>query len=285
MEEHSTTIEEEKTADDPQPDVLEKTESTANVHSTSDTSSASFETPSEGALHDLVPHLSRRGTVNPDSPHFSVDKYIRTLLARAQEQGIKRRNAGVVFRSLVVLGYGSEFTHQNTVGTVATGIMRLPQAIRSKRHPPMKTILYTMDGVVREGEMLLVLGKPGSGATTLLKTIAGETRGYASVSGGDRHAYPLTLDIHYNGIPAKIMHDRFRGEVAYNGEVDVHFPHLTVGQTLTFSTRLRTPHQRIDNKPRKQSIKEIVNVLGAVFGLRHTFNTKVGVSPVPALLI
>jgi ABC-type multidrug transport system ATPase subunit len=41
-----------------------------------------------------------------------------------------------------------------------------------------------MDGVVKEGEMLLVLGKPGSGATTLLKTIAGETRGYASVSGG-----------------------------------------------------------------------------------------------------
>jgi ABC-type multidrug transport system ATPase subunit len=48
----------------------------------------------------------------------------------------------------------------------------------------MKTILYSMDGCVKEGEMLLVLGKPGSGATTMLKTIAGETRGYASISGG-----------------------------------------------------------------------------------------------------
>jgi hypothetical protein len=73
------------------------------------------------------------------------------------------------------------------------------------------------------------------------------------------------------------MHSRFRGEVAYNGEVDVHFPHLTVGQTLTFATKLRTPHTRVDNMPRKQLVENVVKILGTVFGLRHTFNTKVGV--------
>src|ERR1700737_1016007 len=90
-------------------------------------------------------------------------------------------------------------------------------------------------------------------------------------------SHPNMPDIHYNGIPAKIMNERFRGEVAYNGEVDVHFPHLTVGQTLSFSTRFRIPHQRIDNMPREKVVKEVPNILGAVFGLRHTFNTKVGV--------
>lgn len=73
------------------------------------------------------------------------------------------------------------------------------------------------------------------------------------------------------------MHERFRGEVAYNGEVDIHFPHLTVGQTLTFSTTLRTPHRRLDNMPRKKAIHEVVTICLTVFGLRHTFNTKVGV--------
>lgn len=73
------------------------------------------------------------------------------------------------------------------------------------------------------------------------------------------------------------MHERFRGEVAYNGEVDVHFPHLTVGQTLTFATKLRTPHRRLDDMPRKKATTDIVKILGTVFGLRHTFNTKVGV--------
>jgi ATP-binding cassette, subfamily G (WHITE), member 2, PDR len=31
--------------------------------------------------------------------------------------------------------------------------------------------------VIRESEMLVVLGRPGSGCSTLLKTIAGETHG------------------------------------------------------------------------------------------------------------
>jgi ABC-type multidrug transport system ATPase subunit len=65
-----------------------------------------------------------------------------------------------------------------------SGIFRIPQAILARRHPPLKTILYSMDGLVKEGEMLLVLGKPGAGATTLLKTISGNTESYASVSGG-----------------------------------------------------------------------------------------------------
>jgi ABC-type multidrug transport system ATPase subunit len=73
------------------------------------------------------------------------------------------------------------------------------------------------------------------------------------------------------------MHERFRGEVAYNGEVDIHFPHLTVNQTLTFATKLRTPHRRVDNVPRKHVNRNVVTILGTIFGLRHTFNTKVGV--------
>lgn len=38
-------------------------------------------------------------------------------------------------------------------------------------------ILNGVDGVLEAGEMLVVLGPPGSGCTTLLKTIAGEMNG------------------------------------------------------------------------------------------------------------
>jgi hypothetical protein len=172
-------------------EALEKSKSTRHhvqlaTSTPSEEDPQSLGTPSEDALEHLIPQLSRRGTINVDSPYFSTEKFLRNILAKAEEQGLKRRNSGVCFRSLVVLGYGSGFTHQNTVGTVATGFLRIKDTLRVRRHPPMKTILYSMDGVVKEGEMLLVLGKPGSGATTLLKTIAGETRGYASVSGGTR---------------------------------------------------------------------------------------------------
>lgn len=38
-------------------------------------------------------------------------------------------------------------------------------------------ILNSFDGLLEAGEMLVVLGPPGSGCTTLLKTIAGEMNG------------------------------------------------------------------------------------------------------------
>jgi hypothetical protein len=174
---------------------LEKSKSGQEVNASaiSPSDSGSFE-PDEAALEELVPQLSRRGTINPDSPYFSTESFLKSMLAKAQQQGLKRRQSGVCFRSLVVLGHGSDFTHQNTVGTVATGILRIKDTIRQRRHPAIKTILYSMDGVVKEGEMLLVLGKPGAGATTLLKTIAGDTRGYADVSGGDSYCQSPAKD-------------------------------------------------------------------------------------------
>src|SRR5437667_5542731 len=117
-----------------------------------DDDSQSLQTPSEGALQELIPQLSRRGTITIDSPYFSTEKFIRNVLTKAEEQGLKRGNAGVCFRSLIVHGYGSEFARQRTVGTVATGLLRIRDTIRQRRHPPMKTILDSMDGVVKEGE-------------------------------------------------------------------------------------------------------------------------------------
>jgi ABC-type multidrug transport system ATPase subunit len=39
------------------------------------------------------------------------------------------------------------------------------------------------------------------------------------------------------------MHSDFRGECIYQAEVDVHFPQLTVGQTLEFAARARGTSQ------------------------------------------
>lgn len=49
-----------------------------------------------------------------------------------------------------------------------------------RRQPAWKTVLESSHGCVRPGEMLLVLGRPGSGCTTLLKILANKRKGYAS---------------------------------------------------------------------------------------------------------
>lgn len=134
-------------------------------------------------------------------------------------------------------------------------------------HAPSKHILRNFNALLKSGELLIVLGRPGSGCSTYLKTICGEMHG-------------LDLDkdsvVHYNGIPQKRMMREFKGEVIYNQEVDKHFPHLLVGETLEHAAALRTPQHRIMNISRKDLVKHITQVVMAVFGLSHTYNTKVG---------
>jgi ABC-type multidrug transport system ATPase subunit len=72
------------------------------------------------------------------------------------------------------------------------------------------------------------------------------------------------------------MHKDFRGECIYQAEVDVHFPQLTVCQTLTFAAEARTPSNRLPGVSREQYATHVRDVVMAMFGLSHTINTKVG---------
>jgi ATP-binding cassette, subfamily G (WHITE), member 2, PDR len=74
----------------------------------------------------------------------------------------------------------------------------------------------------------------------------------------------------------EVMHKDFRGECIYQAEVDVHFPQLTVGQTLEFAARARAPANRIPGVTRDAYATHMRDVIMAVFGLSHTLNTKVG---------
>lgn len=108
--------------------------------------------------------------------------------------------------------------------------------------------------------MLLVLGRPGSGCSTFLKAIANKRGGFAGVNG----------DVSYGGIPAHEQAKNYRGEVNYNEEDDVHFPSLTVEQTLKFSLLNKT------KKHNAEDIPVIINALLKMFGISHTRYTPVG---------
>ncbi|KAL8774488.1 MAG: hypothetical protein Q9209_000861 [Squamulea sp. 1 TL-2023] len=94
-----------------------------------------------------------------------------------------------------------------------------------------------------------------SGCSTLLKIISGETDGFYVAN----DSY-----LNYQGIPKDTMHNDFRGECIYQAEVDVHFPQLTVGQTLEFAARARIYAEHLRD------------VVMAIFGLSHTLHTMVG---------
>jgi ATP-binding cassette subfamily G (WHITE) protein 2 (PDR) len=55
------------------------------------------------------------------------------------------------------------------------------------------------------------------------------------------------------GITQKQMTTKFRGEAIYSAEQDVHFPQLTVGETLTFAAEARAVRHSCRFTPQKQA--------------------------------
>lgn len=78
------------------------------------------------------------------------------------------------------------------------------------------------------------------------------------------------------GISAKEMHTRHRGEAIYTAEVDVHFPQLSVGDTLTFAARARQPRHLPEGLNKNHFANHLRDVVMAMFGISHTMNTRVG---------
>jgi ATP-binding cassette, subfamily G (WHITE), member 2, PDR len=181
------------------------------------------------------------------------------------ENNVIQRRAGIVWKQLKVCGSGSTINLQKNAGSLLLAPLRFGEFFSKG---PEKTILNEFDGVLKSGEMLVVLGRPGSGCSTLLKSLMGELHGLDMKS---------QSEIHYNGITQKQMLKQFRGEIVYNQEVDKHFPHLTVGETLEFAARVRTPQQRlVEGLDRETWAKHMAKVVMTTFGLSHTYNTKVG---------
>ncbi|KAI9742589.1 MAG: hypothetical protein M1818_003730 [Claussenomyces sp. TS43310] len=219
--------------------------------------------------HTTNPFLdSTDPNLDPHSEKFSLKAWLQALtaIARNQEGGMQRRNIGVSFRNLSAYGFGSPTDYQKDFANVLLESQGIIQKLRGKGQTRID-ILRNFDGLVESGEMLVVLGRPGSGCTTLLKTLAGEINGYKVDS---------ESVLNYQGIPMDKMNSEFRGESIYNAETETHFPNLTVGQTLAFAARARVPRNRLQGVTRKQHAEHLRDVVMALFGLTHTVNTKVG---------
>jgi ATP-binding cassette subfamily G (WHITE) protein 2 (SNQ2) len=84
-------------------------------------------------------------------------------------------------------------------------------------------------------------------------------------------------DIQYDSFSPADIHAHYRGDVQYCPEDDVHFPTLTVEQTLRFAARLRTPHAKARfQHTRDEYVENAVEILCTIFGLRHVRKTQVG---------
>ncbi|OCL11346.1 ABC drug exporter AtrF [Glonium stellatum] len=201
---------------------------------------------------------------------FELDRFMREgHFEKRQHDGRSAKKVGVIWKNLTVKGAGSTASLVRTLpdavlGTFGPDLYRILSnffpALKLNRHAETRTLINDFSGVLRDGEMMLVLGRPGSGCSTFLKTIANDRRNYAEVTG----------EISYGGIPADKQKKQFRGEVNYNPEDDIHFATLNVWQTLSFALMNKT------RKREKGEIPVIVDALLKMFGISHTKYTLVG---------
>jgi ATP-binding cassette, subfamily G (WHITE), member 2, SNQ2 len=204
----------------------------------------------EGAVHEAA------------GDGFDLRKWIENRIAAGDSRGIPRKRVGLSWRDLRVVAPGGRSavfittlpcaildTFGIDLAYFAKGLFQgLPKKNTKLNLTGMKQIIGGHEGVLRPGEMLLVLGRPGSGCSTFLQAITSSLPS------------SLTLDpassISYGGLTPNEITRKLRGEVVYAGEDDLNHPHLTVSDTLKFALRNKVPRgqKRLSGETRKQFI-------------------------------
>ncbi|RSL42235.1 hypothetical protein CEP54_015550 [Fusarium duplospermum] len=176
---------------------------------------ASTHHPEDGANNAINP---RKGSnLDPFSPKFDASAWTRAFIDifDADPDAAPNRTVGVAFRDLNICGYTTGNQYQECVSNILLSAVSSMVRRVTGRTKDKVNILQGFDGIVEPGEMLLVLGPPGSGCSTLLKTLAG------------RHeALEVSKEslLNYRGIGPANMYTRFRGDIMYNAEPELAFP-------------------------------------------------------------
>ncbi|PVH93264.1 hypothetical protein DM02DRAFT_241565 [Periconia macrospinosa] len=130
-----------------------------------------------------------------------------------------------------------------------------------------RNLLEDFTGIVKPGEMLLVLGRPGSGCSTFLRTLANRT------------SLDVHGDKHYAGIASAEFAKSHRRDTIYLPEEDQHIAALSVRQTLQFALRMSLPSE----VRTEAMVEELVSSMAEMFGISHALDTPVGGAFMPGV--
>ncbi|EWZ29492.1 ABC-2 type transporter-domain-containing protein [Fusarium oxysporum Fo47] len=202
------------------------------------------------------PHLEKTSTTT----QWHLAPELQAMRDADEEVGQKPRKLGVTWQNLTVKGIGSDAAFNENV------LSQFYPFHQNAKDAPMKTIIDDSHGCVKPGEMLLVLGRPGSGCTTLLSVLANNRLGYEEVSG----------DVHYGNMSAEEA-KAYRGQIIMNTEEEIFFPSLTVEATVDFAARMKVPfHLPSGIKTREEYAQFYKDFLLRSVNISHTAHTKVG---------
>ena len=106
---------------------------------------------------------SEHPLLNPNSNRFSSKAWLETLMSITSRDPKRypKRVAGVAYKNISAHGFGEPTDYQKTFGNYPFKLLSLAKRLVSGRKKTRIQILRGFDGLVKSGEMLVVLGRPG----------------------------------------------------------------------------------------------------------------------------
>lgn len=219
--------------------------------------------------------LSNSSDVGAERTSLNLNEYFRSEQEEKARSGILGKHVGLLFEDLSVVretrvnpvAPNAMLSTLDMVSPVAIIMFFIGPVIRRLFPSDKDTyVLKDLTGLVKDGEMCLVLGRAGSGCTTFLKTTGLVHTDIKRIEGKMELA----------GIGMKEFIERFRSEVLYNPDKDGHISVLTVGQTLDFALRFRTPGRRVFGLSKSRFRRRVLNMLLRIFKIQKIENSVVG---------
>lgn len=137
----------------------------------------------ETLARTLSHHRFRDGPLEIDPKDFDAAAILSTFVRASEEQGIHLRKSGVVAEDISAKGVDSRFSEGETFGDILMLPKTIFRGIQASRQKKLRNIIQDVNLLARPGEMISVLGRPGAGCSSLLKTASGEIDQFSEVTG------------------------------------------------------------------------------------------------------
>lgn len=137
--------------------------------------------------------------VNPDD--FDLKLLLKYLFDRASEQGIESAHSGLAFKDLTCYGIDASAAYGPSVPEMLRDGFKWPAQFFKKDKRLQRQIIRNFMGIIKPGELVLALGKPGAGCSSLLKACAGEIENFTKVEG----------TFSYDGLEQHEMMKKYKG--------------------------------------------------------------------------
>ena len=137
-------------------------------------------------MKNIVVDVEKTGTTSEESngEQWDLEQTLRGSKGEEHAAGIKSKRIGVLWENLTVSGIGGVKNFVKTFPDAFASFLNVPGTLMHLFGYGKKgrefDILRGFRGLVSPGEIVLVLGRPGSGCTTFLKVIGMSRSGFCT---------------------------------------------------------------------------------------------------------